>query len=378
MGLGDIHALHEAMQRGSTEQRIRLLVRAVSGSPGDLGALHLLCSVNALDEQAFRTAMRDCIARDNHNRLALQALLWASRRAGRAEEARACILWLLAINRDHQALLLDLLRSEMMSPGPDAEVHIDDCLGRIDDAFTRASYAFQVGLRFPHRARPHQLDDLTRWMKRVAGTHTAHMRSAIGTLPTHPNRIWFDILQRLASARSVAIVGNGPSLLGRDFGALIDAKDLVIRINFPILQAHEADVGSRTDIMVFSEGLMARLPSLLDRDARYRELPLLAISALPLGQDMLADAVSNGLKLGFMPAAMRDSLTRLSYDLATTGCLISCLCAIMSAGSIGLYGFDFYKDKSKPHYFSGHDQLFLGHDVAYERFFVEDVIPMIA
>ena len=215
-------------KRCSTEQRIRLLVRAVSASPGDLSALHLLRSVDALEEQAFRTAMRDCIARDNHNRLALQALVCASPRAGWAEKARACILWLLAINPDHQTLLLDLLRSEMMWPGPDAEAHIDDCLGRIHDG--------------------------TCW-----------------PMPCRTVSNWTSCQQRCA----------------------ID-------------------------------------------------------------------------------------VTRLSYDLATTGCLILSLCAIMSAGSIGLYGFDFYKDKSKPRYVSGHDQPFLGRDVAYERFFVGDVIPTIA
>lgn len=374
----EIQALHEAMQRSGTEQRVRLLARAVSASPGDLSALHLLCALDALDPNAFRTAMRDCIARDHRNVLALRALAWTARRAGRADEARACILGLLAMDPDHQALRLELLRSEMAWPGPDADRHIDECLRRIDDPFTRASSAFQLGLRFPHRARPRQRDDLARWMKWVAATQAEPVASALGTGPAHPDTVWRDLLRRLADARSVAVVGNGPSLLGRGFGAPIDAADLVIRINFPVIQAHEADVGSRTDVMVFSDGLLGRLPSLLARDPRYGDLPLLVVSALPSREDLLAASVSAGLRLGMMPATMRDSLTRLSYDLATTGCLILCLCAIMSTGSIALYGFDFYKDRTRPHYFSGHDQPFLGHDVDYERFFVEEVIPAIA
>ena len=45
--------------------------------------------------------------------------------------------------------------------------------------------------------------------------------------------------------KSIVLVGNGPSLLGKGLGDIIDAHDEVVRFNEFALAGHEADVGTR-------------------------------------------------------------------------------------------------------------------------------------
>lgn len=46
----------------------------------------------------------------------------------------------------------------------------------------------------------------------------------------------------------VCVVGNGPSLLGSGLGSAIDSHDVVVRINDFVIEGHEEDVGTRTDV----------------------------------------------------------------------------------------------------------------------------------
>lgn len=59
---------------------------------------------------------------------------------------------------------------------------------------------------------------------------------------------WFESSVR---NKTVAVVGNASSLLQHDFGEIIDACDLVIRMNLGFVQRPESQ-GSRTDIVVTS------------------------------------------------------------------------------------------------------------------------------
>jgi len=57
-------------------------------------------------------------------------------------------------------------------------------------------------------------------------------------------------LCRMASGKSVALVGNGPQEIGKNSGAEIDAHDVVIRINNYDIVGRESDYGRRTDVWV--------------------------------------------------------------------------------------------------------------------------------
>lgn len=52
----------------------------------------------------------------------------------------------------------------------------------------------------------------------------------------------------LLSGKSIAVVGNGPSELGKGHGAEIDGHDIVIRINNYVTKGYEPDYGRRTDV----------------------------------------------------------------------------------------------------------------------------------
>lgn len=54
--------------------------------------------------------------------------------------------------------------------------------------------------------------------------------------------------ERLLEGKSIAVVGNGPSEVGKGLGAEIDSHDLVIRINNFKVSGFSADYGSRCDV----------------------------------------------------------------------------------------------------------------------------------
>lgn len=54
--------------------------------------------------------------------------------------------------------------------------------------------------------------------------------------------------EKILNAKSIAIVGNAPNVLGKNKGKEIDSHDLVIRINNYHLKGYEADTGTKTDV----------------------------------------------------------------------------------------------------------------------------------
>jgi hypothetical protein len=62
-----------------------------------------------------------------------------------------------------------------------------------------------------------------------------------------------NIMKKLVTGKSVAIVGNGPQELGRKSGVKIDSHDIVVRFNdFSVDEQFIADYGKKTDIHVFT------------------------------------------------------------------------------------------------------------------------------
>ena len=55
-------------------------------------------------------------------------------------------------------------------------------------------------------------------------------------------------LESLVTGKTVAIVGNGPSEIGKGLGPEIDAHDFVVRMNNFQVTGYEADYGTKTDV----------------------------------------------------------------------------------------------------------------------------------
>jgi hypothetical protein len=60
----------------------------------------------------------------------------------------------------------------------------------------------------------------------------------------------FDLQAMFEDARSMAVVGNAPTVLDFESGAEIDARDVVVRFNGAQVSGLEEKLGSRTDILV--------------------------------------------------------------------------------------------------------------------------------
>ena len=58
------------------------------------------------------------------------------------------------------------------------------------------------------------------------------------------------LFEKLVEGKTIAVVGNGPSEIGKGKGAEIDSHDIVIRINNYQTKGFEQDYGSKTDIWV--------------------------------------------------------------------------------------------------------------------------------
>ena len=66
---------------------------------------------------------------------------------------------------------------------------------------------------------------------------------------------------------STIVVGNGPSLMGKGLGKVIDSHDNVIRVNMFKVKGYEHDVGSRTTGWHINENLsMDRLRNIISRE----------------------------------------------------------------------------------------------------------------
>lgn len=145
-----------------------------------------------------------------------------------------------------------------------------------------------------------------------------------------------EALLAAAAGKRVALVGNARALAGTDFGAEIDAADLVIRINrapMPDAQSH----GTRTDWLA----LAVRL-SHSDR-ARIGAGRYLWMSPKRKRLDY-ATATSPGFYLH--PLADYAALKAQLNAPPTTGAMLIDLMARAALSSLTLYGFDFFASLS--------------------------------
>ncbi|QDV82905.1 glycosyltransferase family 29 protein [Planctomycetes bacterium TBK1r] len=72
----------------------------------------------------------------------------------------------------------------------------------------------------------------------------------------------FEFRKRFAISKSIAIVGNAPTIMDHENGAKIDSFDLVVRFNRATTLGLETKIGSRTDILVVNaNNSLDRAPS---------------------------------------------------------------------------------------------------------------------
>jgi hypothetical protein len=231
------------------------------------------------------------------------------------------------------------------------------CLAPGADAATWARFAVAL----PPLAR--QAHDAQRHVAAGAAPDAAALRPALDAMrpPDLPAP-----LARLAAASSVAIVGNGSGVAGSRAAAAIEAHDFVLRLNFPVLTGHEADVGRRTDLMIFSEAKRGTLPALLAREAGYAALPAFgARTTWPRLGTAAPDQV---------PRPLAEAVVAMGYERPTTGFFAAVLAALVLGRRVTLFGFDFFQPGRQGHYW-GDTTAAPVHELAYERWMATSVLP---
>ena len=177
--------------------------------------------------------------------------------------------------------------------------------------------------------------------------------------------------------RPLLLVGNGPSLLGKRLGPVIDNFPHVARLNSYKTEGFELDVGTRTSIWVRSR----RLPTIQPRataDAIWIAIPhsLRTSTNVAAAFALLGDASDRAMVIPRDDVA-RDLQTAI-YDSEdggewpSTG-LLAIAHAIDGGGEVTIAGFDSWSTEPF-HYYGPHDRTGTHHDPARERAHIQDLV----
>lgn len=169
------------------------------------------------------------------------------------------------------------------------------------------------------------------------------------------------MLGAMIAGRSVAVVGNAKSLLDTDFGPLIDAHDVVIRLNKGFVVDATAQ-GSRTDLVGIT-------PELTEDETASRFTPQAFVMLTPKMRHYAFKRAENIRRTIFY--AWRYWLadrTLIGRRPSSGYMMISYLLRLDRAVSITLYGFDFGATQT----YYNPDGYRTPHDYAAERAIILD------
>lgn len=194
------------------------------------------------------------------------------------------------------------------------------------------------------------------------------------------------LITDIKDASTVAIVGNGPNLLGKHLGEQIDNHDIVVRMNFFHTKGYEADTGTKTDIWVTGAN-----EAYVDKDLDQKPKNTLSI--------LKSSGLQN--KTTFLPTIekIEERLGRSYKEFITipaqlqTLAEVKCLTETPSTGmrsisfmvnicnqNVDLYGFDFFSTTAHHYYdvnrplgkeFKERKMWYVGHDFSWEAIYAQ-------
>jgi hypothetical protein len=348
--------------------RVRLIATAVMGQRDELEGIVNLVFIRDRDPASFEAAMQMVGRKDPGHALAMRALAWHLNRVGRFAEAHEALATLLrardAMGGDarRELMRLKLLMGELDEAG------WEEALARLEPNWHAPAAVAAYRLQ---RLAEQDVAEFAREAVRLDAAIAAHPACRFeiaGAGATHEARgRYASALGRIMSARRVALVGNAPTLRDAEFGPEIDGHDCVIRINFPVISGFEKHVGHRTDVVIFSETYRGQLGEMMQRDPAYADV--LAFGVVPERPPTRNAAGTLFPGLPSMPAELCALLAGLTYVRATTGLMAITLLGLVLKKQISLYGFAFFDPTQETHYY-GQSHVFLGHEAAYERWYV--------
>lgn len=301
----------------------------------------------------LRQAAEQVLAAQPGNGSALRVLATCQSRAGEFRAAAATLRRLIRLGPTSLETWRELQRLDVLAgarPAGSVPPRQAERLGPVAAAALAAMRAVASG----------QAPDRAAFDAALSAATQAAFAEARAAGPLPP------LLDVLAAARDVAIVGNGPSLAGSGAGPAIESHDVVLRFNYPVLTGHEADVGRRTDAVIMSGSKRVRHAELMAREPGYDTVPAMVIEAT---QRVLPDQVPPAL-----PAPIASVLLAAGYGRPTMGFGGIVLSVLLLGRRARLFGFDFFAPGQPGHYF-GEAAAALHHEPGFERWFVTRLLP---
>lgn len=186
--------------------------------------------------------------------------------------------------------------------------------------------------------------------------HFAHMNNITNKKIKIASHIYSELeknrnnneLKKILEGKTIAIVGNGPSEMGKRKGAEIDNHDIVIRFNNYELKGFEQDYGSKTDIWCCNLN-----HDIKNRCEKYKMvvLPEEVSHKFISKVDILYKALENDAIIYNYGENELNGMNNVFFDQPTFGFrLIYGLSKILNSFmNIDFYGFNFCKDQYDTH-----------------------------
>ncbi len=360
-----------SFRQAPKEERILLLSAEVEESPSAMGNIISILAARDIDTDVFVSVLTEIHEKQPNNLPALYALILHNIRDGNCQKAREMLLECIKLWPSKFDAYKQILRLDIVEPTISIGNFLKLARPVLEDPLVAGSYRYQLALAHLDV----DAEDRRRFALRemdigVADAFRSSLEADSAISAGSCQNFW-DIFAPILKAKRIALIGNGPSLLGQGRGAEIDGHDLVVRFNFPHISDFAVDVGRRTDLVMVNESILGSLPSLVEREAGFHSCGIL--SAHP--DSIKIDGIDNfeeslGVKVGRLPSGFRKFIRRISYGSPTTGFMAVILFGIMLKKELSIYGFDFFNNTRNPHYFKRVDNVFLGHELSYEKFFV--------
>ncbi|OCJ10222.1 hypothetical protein A6U87_28360 [Rhizobium sp. AC44/96] len=163
----------------------------------------------------------------------------------------------------------------------------------------------------------------------------------------------FEFVDSFEAGQRVAVVGNAPTLAGRKAGKWIDSHDIVIRFNDCRVRGFEADVGSKTDILISN-------PYAETRPGSYLNDLLPPVTVLVINpqtrrgnkEEFLRWVGNNRVLFTYTPDLKIDTLDRQHIALTTGTYGVSLVANLLKPKNLSVTGFTMFAAGSDYHYWS--------------------------
>ena len=369
----DAISLRDALARIAEDRRPSLISAAVKSMASDLAGINAVSALAAFDPKSFVTGLAVALRENPANLTAGRSLIWFCIRQGLFKEAVGISQQLGAHWEDHFELFVERLRILIVEGSGRADDYVKHNSRYFLKKENKESYILQSAVASGTYNGPRIQEKFSA----LGRSARADMIAAEVGYSGAERRMFSKFCSLIDTANSIALVGNAPTLRGSKLGKTIDDHDLVIRCNFPVVNEFYNDVGSRTDIMFFHESIRGQIPELVERSNRYLDCIMMGLHP---DKDFVIDVDTRVVGHEYastLPAETRQFLTDICYARSTTGLMGILLLCIVFSKKVAIFGFNFFSSSSSPHYFSENTGVYLGHEIQYEKWYVEKFLPVV-